>query len=327
MSRFDLQHQPAISVVMPLYNKERDVARAIRSVLAQTFADYELIVVNDGSTDGGPAVARSFQDPRIRHLDQENAGVSCARNRGVREAKAELIAFLDSDDEWKPAFLETILDLNRIFPDCKVFATAYYVHSQNSGRRPVCLRNVPACPWRGVLDNYFQVAVGSEPPVWSSAVAVTRAAFHEAGGFPEGVASGEDLLTWARMACRYSIAYCNEPLAVFYTPDSLADRPTRIPQSPDRVSEGLADLIASSSPDLQFWRERYLAHWHTMRAVIYIQLGEAIRARLEVEKAENAAGKSAKTGTLKIISLLPGTLPRHAYLFLRGVKRFLGHYR
>ena len=319
--------QPAISVVMPLYNKERDVARAIRSALAQTFTDYELIVVNDGSTDRSVEAVATFNDPRIRLVNQENQGVSAARNCGVAEAKANHIAFLDSDDEWKPAFLETIFELISIFPDCQVFATAYYVQTRKSCMRPVRLWDVPARPWRGVLDNYFQVAICSEPPVCSSAVALTRAVFHETGGFPEGVASGEDLLTWARLACRYSIAYCSEPLAVFYSPDSLSDRPTRLPETPDRVSEGLADLIASSGPDLRLWVERYLAHWQTMRAVTYIQLGETGRARLEVAMAENAAGRSSKTGALKIISLLPGTLPRHAYLFLRGIKRILGPYK
>ena len=93
---------PAISVVIPLYNKVKYIRRALDSVLNQTSADLEVIVVDDGSTDGGGHVVLRQHDGRVRLIRQGNKGVSVARNRGVSEARADLIAFLDADDEWLP---------------------------------------------------------------------------------------------------------------------------------------------------------------------------------------------------------------------------------
>ena len=97
-----------ISVVIPLYNKEKQVKQTLRKVLEQTFSDYEIIIVNDGSTDSSAEIAREFEDHRIKVIDQENAGVSAARNRGIKEAKGNFIAFLDADDEWDKDYLAQI---------------------------------------------------------------------------------------------------------------------------------------------------------------------------------------------------------------------------
>lgn len=94
---------------MPLYNNRNEVERALRSIAAQTVSGYEVIVVNDGSTDDGEKVVRGMNNPHVRIINQENKGVSAARNRGVGEAENDLVAFLDADDEWNPDFLETIV--------------------------------------------------------------------------------------------------------------------------------------------------------------------------------------------------------------------------
>jgi glycosyltransferase involved in cell wall biosynthesis len=186
---------PIISIVIPLYNKEIEVSRAIKSVLNQTVQDFELIVVNDGSTDKGPDVVRAINDPRIRMINEENGGVSAARNRGIKETRSELIAFLDADDEWMPSFLETIFRLRRNYPSCSVFATNYLYGHINGSFTPPIIRELPGFPWEGIFKNYFKVASKSNPPIWSSAVALTKKAITSIGGFPVGITFGEDLLT------------------------------------------------------------------------------------------------------------------------------------
>ena len=115
-----------ISVVIPLYNKEQYIERAVYSVLSQTFQQFEIVIVNDGSTDGSASVIERMDNPLIRLIHQKNGGVSAARNRGIEEARFEYIAFLDADDEWKENHLEIIAGLISKFPECGVFGTSYY---------------------------------------------------------------------------------------------------------------------------------------------------------------------------------------------------------
>jgi len=116
--------KPAIAVVIPLYNKLNYIKRALDSVLAQTVRDFEIIVINDGSTDGSQRVVERCADPRVRLLHQKNGGVSAARNRGIAAARAELVAFLDADDEWLPEHLAAVQRMHRRFPNCGAYATA-----------------------------------------------------------------------------------------------------------------------------------------------------------------------------------------------------------
>jgi glycosyltransferase involved in cell wall biosynthesis len=117
---------PQVSVIIPLYNKGNYIGRALDSVFAQTFQDYEVIVVNDGSTDDGPAIAAGYKDARLRIIEQENAGPGAARNRGIREARGQYIAFLDADDEWLPEFLKKSYQALEANPDCGVCVSGWY---------------------------------------------------------------------------------------------------------------------------------------------------------------------------------------------------------
>jgi glycosyltransferase involved in cell wall biosynthesis len=111
------------SIVIPLYNKEKYIKRAITSVLDQTIQDFEIIVVNDGSTDNSTNIVKSITDNRIKLINQENQGVSVARNTGIENTKNEYIAFLDADDKWEPYFLEEIRKLIEINKSAGLFAT------------------------------------------------------------------------------------------------------------------------------------------------------------------------------------------------------------
>jgi len=204
-----------ISVIMPLYNKKPYVQRAIDSVLAQTHKDYELIVVDDGSTDGGGDVVRQYTDPRIRLIAQENAGVSAARNRGIAEAKGEWIAFLDADDEWRPTFLERMMDAGRRF-DAAVAVFGDFLCADPANRQAVAIgeeRDRP--PY--MVENYFQFFLNHGVGMCSSCLAVRRDAIREVGGFPEGRKIGEDMDTWFRVACFGKVAFVPEVLATYHT--------------------------------------------------------------------------------------------------------------
>jgi len=307
-------------VVMPLYNKEKEVARAIISALAQSMSDFELIVVDDGSTDSGPKIVRGYRDPRIRMELQANAGVSAARNRGIELARAGLIAFLDADDEWHPNFLMTILDLALKYPECSVFATSYYIANTKTGTRRAVLRGLPPNFREGILQGYFEVASQSDPPLWSSAIAVRGAAIRAIGGFPVGVATGEDLLTWAKLAVEYKIAYSIAPLATFWEPEEMSSRPGRVPAVPDRVGEELAQLIDRRGSAAAAGLIDYVAHWHRMRGVIFLRLADSRSARAEFEKAMCLAGVRGRLLALFLISLMPGPSAR---LFYETMKRML----
>ena len=115
-----------ISVVIPLYNLEKYIERAIYSVLNQTILPKEIIVVNDGSTDNGAEIVRNMQNPLIHLINQPNQGVAVARNKGIEEAKGEFIAFLDGDDEWMENHLEVICQLIKNYPECDIYATSFY---------------------------------------------------------------------------------------------------------------------------------------------------------------------------------------------------------
>ena len=268
-----------ISVIIPLYNKEAGIATALRSILAQTYQDFEIVVVDDGSTDGSVAVVETFDDPRIRLIRQANAGVSAARNRGIAEAKGKHVAFLDADDEWMPEFLAEIRELQEAYPNCKTQATNYIFNS-NGKKSPTILRRIPFKGERGVLSNYFEVASCSHPPVWTSAVCIERELLQEIGGFPVGVKAGEDLLVWARMAIHTQWAYSLKALAQYnFDQISIKEPPTRIPEEVDVVGNELVYLW-NEYPQTKGLK-LYISLWHKMRSSMYMRLGYKKECRKE----------------------------------------------
>ncbi|MDI9432755.1 MAG: glycosyltransferase family 2 protein [Planctomycetota bacterium] len=312
------------SVVIPLYNKQDTVERAVRSVLAQTVQDFEIVVVDDGSTDGGPQVVRRIEDQRIRIVHQANQGVSAARNRGIAEARYDLVAFLDADDEWMPTFLQTVRRLVETFPQAAVFATGYLFCQGQGETRPARLRGIPAAPWQGLLDDYFAVAARSDPPVWSSAVAVRKEALHAVGGFPVGVRSGEDLLTWARLAVSYTIAFSAEPLSIFHLgAEHSPARLRRQPEEVDIVGAELNHLLKVSAGRQRRSLRRYVALWHKMRASIMLRTARRRRALKHAVVAISLDPLTWKNHVLLFFCLLPGCGNKHPFGCLLGLRSAL----
>lgn len=196
-----------ISVVVPLYNKEREVARAICSVLSQTCQPREIVVVDDGSTDRSASEAESIRSPLVRLIRQENRGVSAARNRAVAEARGRWIALLDADDRWERGYLEEIVRLIASYPGCGAYATSFSI---DDGRRLI-----PADTPReeGIVD-FFAEALRRYVLI-PSAATLDRALFLRLGGFPEGMRLGEDQWLWTRLARRSSVCFSPARLVVY----------------------------------------------------------------------------------------------------------------
>ena len=241
------------SVVIPLYNKEKSITIALNSVLSQTHEAFEVVVIDDGSTDQSASVVAAVRDDRVRLIRQPNAGVSVARNAGVKHALSDYIAFIDADDYWQPDFLETIDGLIEMNPGAGVFATAVDVERED-GRivRAKLEPGVAAMP-PGQLQHYFRAAtLCLEPPFNSSSVCISRAAFGGVGGFKPGVKIGEDQDMWARLALRYPVMFTPEPKVVYrYTAENRAIGGA-LPLTPWVFHEEVSRLLASGGlpPDI-----------------------------------------------------------------------------
>ena len=217
---------PRVSVVVPVYNKERYLRRVVDSVLAQTFTDFELVVVDDGSTDGSLEVARSYADPRVRVVAQANGGEGAARNRGIAESRAPLLALIDGDDEWHPSFLERMSALARDVPDAGLYCAPYAFVEPGGVRVAPKWVDVPG---RGPMRSYFfSVAMGDQVATATS-VCVPRAVFDAVGGFASD-RLGADQDMWARIALAYPVAALGgEPLAYYYRDAQGRVMHTRVP--------------------------------------------------------------------------------------------------
>lgn len=215
------------SVIVPLYNKEAYVRKSIESVIAQTYKDFELIIINDGSTDKSLPVVQSIIDQcpisnvpcPIRLFTKPNGGVASARNFGVEKSGGEYVCFLDADDWWEPTWLEEMDKLIKEYPDAGLYATNYVYYKP--GKTHVALDL-----GRGYM-NYPKSYLHGEMPVWTGASCMPRIVFDEMGGFPVGIKLGEDFLLWAKTALHYKVAFCEKPLAYYNNDIPASMRATR----------------------------------------------------------------------------------------------------
>ena len=241
------------SVIIPLYNKAPYVKKALESVYRQTYSDYELIVVDDGSTDGSACIVQQFIDERlkvkgeetsrtvtstynlspitynlsVRLIHQSNAGVSAARNSGVAASSGDYIAFLDADDWWEPTYLEKMAQLIADYPKAGLYASNYMYYKP--GKTRVAVNNIET----GYFNYPKAYYEGGAMPVTSISVVIPRKVLDETGGFPLGIKLGEDFLLWAKIAMQYKVAFLNEPLAWYNNTVPATLRATRNLHAPE----------------------------------------------------------------------------------------------
>lgn len=209
-----------ISVVIPLYNKQSAIVATLQSVLAQTYTNYEIIVVDDGSTDGSAEVAEatllaSHLSPlAFRLIRKLNGGVCSARNRGIQEAKYDYIALLDGDDLWDEHFLEEQVKLILDFPEAKMWGVSIAFIKHN---RQTKWEQGMGDGYRGYVENYF--GTSHSDLFCSSSVVINKDVFDKVGYFDERIASSEDLDMWYRIILHYPVAFYDKVLA-YYNQDA-----------------------------------------------------------------------------------------------------------
>lgn len=206
------------SVIMPLYNKAQYVAKTIASVLGQSYADWELIIVDDGSKDDSFAVASQAIAgcDKARLVKQENAGVSTARNNGVALAKGDYVCFLDADDWWDSSFLEEMAMLISEFPDAGIYGTSYYIVRNGKNRiAPIALDKGFTKGYIDYIEVYSRFLC---MPLTSISVAIPRSVFNKMQGFKAQLKIGEDFDLWLRIALQHKVAFVNKQLS-FYNQD------------------------------------------------------------------------------------------------------------
>jgi glycosyltransferase involved in cell wall biosynthesis len=200
-----------ISVIIPLYNKCNSISSTISSVLSQTFQNFEIIVVNDGSTDNGASIVSGIEDNRITIINQENNGVSSARNNGITKANSAFIALLDADDLWCPSFLDDMSKFILEYPNASLYGCGYSF--QNAGSNIISTDLGLPVNFKGVID-YFENAK-SNTLFTSSSVVFKKQDFIEIGGFDARLSRGEDIDLWIKFALYKQVAFYNKSLVIY----------------------------------------------------------------------------------------------------------------
>jgi len=286
-----MAYETRVGVVIPLFNKGTLVRRALSSVLSQTYQNFEVVVVDDGSTDEGPDVVRQCSDLRVRLIRQINAGPGAARNRGVRETQSPYLAFLDADDEWMPRFLEVYVEGLRRHPECDAVIGPKLFGPEKKDQCAEWQR-------RGIKEGVWSLGID---PTWEnlsrmmvlfhpSAAMYRSPAVVRYGGFysKDKCRFSEDKYLWLQVVLNHSVFILMKPLFWYHTEDSQL-YPPRMYGRPGFIPPVLTDLegIRRNCPS-QFMPifQKYLCH-------------EALRTLNE------NAHTSQASGVIKIMETLP----------------------
>lgn len=229
----------SIAVVIPLYNKGPHIISTLESVLSQRVQPAEIIVVDDGSTDGSADLVLPYRRLGVRLIQQYNSGVSVARNRGIEASTSTWVAFLDADDLWLPNHIESLLQVIQAYPDVGLVSTQHEIFESG-------IRSLPRCAYAGgvvcqVDDFYLRFAHGLSL-VNSSTACVRRNAVELLGGFPENIRIGEDIILWVKLFERFGMAHIGTVSAV-YQRDAV-NRSTEITAVTPGSLTFLGDLLA-----------------------------------------------------------------------------------
>lgn len=198
------QKKIEISVVVPLYNKKKSVLETMKAALNQTFNNYEIIVVDDGSTDHSAELVETIKNEKLKIYRKENTGVSDTRNFGITKAQGDYIAFLDADDLWDNLYLERLHMMIESAPECGMYAQNFRVVNIDE----ILLEEISQKRQIEVYKNWEEVFF--EKMFRTSAIAVNKKRFIDSGCFDTSLSIGEDLEAWLRISLQYPVCYLNE---------------------------------------------------------------------------------------------------------------------
>ncbi|MGK0426946.1 MAG: glycosyltransferase involved in cell wall biosynthesis [Ulvibacter sp.] len=253
---------PRFSVVIPLYNKENFIENTMLSLLSQTFSDFEVLIVNDCSTDASEEIVKRFNDRRIQIIQHPiNKGLSASRNTGIKNAKSNYVAFLDADDLWKPSFLEKIDILINKYPQASLFATKYEV-LQKENRIVTHDFKLKDFNTHGIIPNFFESNL-NQSIYYPSCLCANKSIFEDVGYYNEEVNYSEDVDFNLRAHSKYKLAYWDEA-AVTY----LLDSENQITQN---------GLKGKTIPDYDFYEAKFKGRQDIKK---YLDFQRYIKAKL-----------------------------------------------
>lgn len=319
------------SIVIPCFNAAATIGRALRSVFAQTWSDFEVLIVDDGSTDGtaeaafGAAPPDAVASGRLRVITQDNQGAAAARNRGMTQARGEAIAFLDADDYWEPEYLEETARILTRFPSAGAVLSNYLVVTAE--------RSWVACSYQTgepvLIADFFQARAGNSIVSNTSAIVIRRETIDRVGGMREDLRRSQDTEYWARIAAHGARwAYSPRPLAYFdqTSAESLSRTRAgswyaRIPL-PELWSRDIWPLLqpdmVPSFTDLYLMRTRYLC-------ALFLEAGVGEMAKAAAREAlHRAGGRRAARLQLRFVAVMP---PRLTWGLWRAATRARGALR
>jgi glycosyltransferase involved in cell wall biosynthesis len=199
-----------ITVIIPVYNKQTTIQQTLTSVINQSFKDFEIVIVDDGSTDNSISIVNNnFNDNRIKIISQKNQGVSIARNHGVFHSRYELIAFLDADDLWNEKYLEFMVKAYKMFPDAGMYCCAGYVKNADGS----LLERVDS----KIINPISRIDFFQNPHIYlhTSSTVVKKNVFNIVGGFPEKMIRNQDFALFFSVALISDVVYCNHLLSTY----------------------------------------------------------------------------------------------------------------
>ncbi|MDO7174084.1 glycosyltransferase family 2 protein [Mariniflexile sp. AS56] len=205
---------PFFSIIIPLYNKENYVQATLESVLKQTFSDFEIIIINDGSTDKSVEAVNKFKDSRIKLYNQPNQGLSRARNSGIKKATANYIALIDADDFWLPHHLEQLYNLITTYPNNGLYCTGYTIQKSSSIFHRAHFNGLPE-NFRGIVPGFFKHSL-QNCVAWVSAICIPKNIFNDLGDFDPEIFSEQDTDLYIRIATKYEVALDNTSVSAIY---------------------------------------------------------------------------------------------------------------